>query len=189
MNNEMKEEIRLMSSIDQALMKFNYGIEAQEKLNLKTSRRNSWIFRVVALLVLFLFSAMVYLGWSLKQDISSSNAAMIEMAKSISAVGNSMSQMQTSSHKMEQGINQMVSYSESIANAMNQKDNSVEVLTHISDSVKLMQGGADGLNQNIDTMNFNLGNINKQMRSLNKKLGMMGKDVNRMSSSKRMFPF
>jgi hypothetical protein len=189
MSNEMKEEIRVMSMVEHALMQFNYGIKSQAEQNLKTNRRHSRIILSVSFIVILLFIAVIYLGWSLKQDITGSNASMAEVAKRISAMGNTMTQMQTSASKMEQGINQMVSYSQSIANAMNQKNDSVEVLSHISDSVKLMQGGAEGLNNNIDTMNYNLGNISKQMRALNKKLGIMGKDVNRMSSPKRMFPF
>jgi len=185
----MKEEIRLMSTIDNALMKFNYAIKSQEELNLKTNKRNSRIIRFVAFIVILLFIAVLFLGWSVKQDISSTSAYMEDMAKGISTMGNSMAQMQTSTSQMEEGINKMVSYSQSIASGINQKNESVVVLSDIADSVKLMQGGAQGLNNNIDTMNYNLGNINKQMRALNKKLGMMGQDVNRMSSSKRMFPF
>jgi len=189
MNTELQEQIRMLSIVDHALMKFNHAIKLQEEQNLKTNKRNSRMIRYVAFIVILLFIGVLFLGWSVKQDISSSSAYMQEMAKGFSTMGNSMRQMQTSSIKMEEGINKMVSYSQSIASAINQKDNSVVVLSDISDSVKLMQGGAQGLNENIDTMNYNLGNINKQMRSLNKKLGMMGKDVNRMSSSNRMFPF
>lgn len=185
----MKEEIRVMSMVEHALMQFNYGIKSQAEQNLKTNRRNSRIILYVSFIVILLFIAVLYLAWSLKQDISSSNASMTEMAKNISSMGNTMTQMQTSTSKIEQGINQMVSYSQSISSAMNQKDHSVEVLSHISNSVKLMQGDAQGLNKNIDTMNYNLRSINKQMGSLNKKLGIMGKNVNRMSSPNRMFPF
>ncbi|MFK5891736.1 MAG: hypothetical protein QM504_00775 [Pseudomonadota bacterium] len=189
MNNEMKEQIRLMSSIDHALMKFNYAIKLQEEQNLKTNKRNSRMIRYVAFIVILLFIAVLFLGWSVKQDIGSTSVYMEETARGISAMGNTITQMQTSTSKMEEGINKMVNYSQSIVSVINQKDNAVVVLSDISDSVKLMQGGAQGLNSNIDTMNYNLGNISKQMRALNKKLGMMGKDVNRMSSSKRIFPF
>lgn len=114
---------------------------------------------------------------------------MEAMAKDTSSMNNAIGQMQSSMSAMEGGINKVASHTQAISHSIVQPDNSVLVLSDIANSVKVMQGDAQGLNKSIEQMNYNLSNINKQMKSLNRKLGTMVQDVNRMPSPVKMFPF
>ncbi len=170
---------------DSIVSQFNNIIKSQEQLNLRISKIIS--FGIVAFIVLS--CSVIYLTWSLQQDMERSSGYMEEMVKGVSSMNDVMGQMQTNMNAMEEGINNVASHTNSISHSIVQPDNSVAVLSYIADSVKLMQGDARGLNKSIDEMNYNLNNINKQMKSLNRKLGTIAHDSNRMPSPGNMFPF
>ncbi len=187
MSIEKQEQTEVM--IENTLKQFNDAIKSQEQLNLQNSRRTAQVIYYGASALILLFAVVVFLTWSLKNDMGRMNGYMQEMAKGVSSMNNSIGQMQNSMSTMEGGINKVASHTQSISRSIVQPDNSVAVLQHIANSVRLMQSDAQGLNKSIEDMNHNLGAINKQMRSLNRKLGAMGQDVNRMPSPVKMFPF
>lgn len=175
--------------VENILMQFSDAIKSQEQLNRQISRKLSQIILYGASTLILLFTVVVFLTWSLQQDMERMSGYMEEMAKGTSAMNNAIGQMQSSMSAMEGGINKVASHTQSISSSIIQPDNSVLVLSHIANSVKLMQTDAHGFNQSIESINYNLTNINKQMKSLNRKLGAMVQDVNRMPSPVKMFPF
>ena len=175
--------------VENILMQFNDAIKSQEQLNLRISRKISQIILYGASTLILLFIVVVFLTWSVQQDMESMSGYMEAMAKDTSSMNNAIGQMQSSMSAMEGGINKVANHTQAISHSIVQPDNSVLVLSHIANSVKVMQGDAQGLNKSIEQMNYNLSNINKQMKSLNRKLGAMVQDVNRMPSPVKMFPF
>lgn len=187
MGIEKQEQEETM--IENALMQFNDAIKSQEALNRQISRRTAQIIRYGVFALILLFLMVIFLTWSLKHNMETMNGYMEGMTKGVSSMNLAITQMQASMNTMEGGINKVASHTQSISSSIVQPDNSVAVLMHIANSVKLMQSDAQGLNKSINDMNHNLTNINKQMRGLNRKLGVMGQDVNRMPSPVKMFPF
>ena len=176
-------------TVESTLIQLNDAIKSQEQLNRQINQRTSQIIRYGVSTLILLFIVVVLLTWSLKHDMQRMSGYMEEIAQGTSAMNNATGQMQNSMSAMEGGINKVASHTQSISSSIIQPDSSVLVLSHIADSVKVMQGDAHGLNKSIEQMNYNLTNINKQMKSLNRKLGAMVQDVNRMPSPVRMFPF
>jgi len=189
MSTEKREPVEITAMLENALGQFNDAMKSQEELSLQIGRRNSQIIRYGMSSVILLAIGIVFLTWSLKHDMSRMSGYMEAMARDVSTMNNSTAQMQISMSTIDGGINKVVSHTQAISSLFVDTDNSVAILSHIGDSVGLMQSHLSGLNKSVENMNSNISTINKQMRTLNRNLGAMGHDVNRMSSPVKMFPF
>ena len=189
MSTEKQEQAEIAAMVENALLQFNDTFNAQHEQNLRIGRRTSQTIRYGVAAVIFLAIGVMFLTWSLKQDMSRMGGYMQSMAKDVSAMSHATVQMQTSMSTVEGGINQVVNHTQAISTSFVQTDSSVAILSHIGDAVGLMQNDLRGLNSSVENLNSNIGTINKQMRILNRNLGAMGHDVNRMSSPVKMFPF
>ena len=179
-NNKMIEEIMLL---------FNERIKYQEQQNLQINRRTSSIIRYGLAIIILFSMGIAFLTWSQKDDINKMGEYMKGMTTDISVMSNAIVTMQTSMSTIEAGINKVGTHTQSISSLVSRKENSFEELSHIADSVKLMQSDAQGLVKTMESVSYNLSTINSQMKSLNRKLGLMVQDSNRMPSPTRMFPF
>lgn len=189
MSNTQQEASQISSSLENVLLQFSEAVKSQQILNERLERRNSQMIRIGLFSIILLISAAVFLMWSLKEDINKINTHMDKVSKNVTTMSNSIISMQSSMSSVKNGINEVVGHAGNISYALVEPDNSVLVMQHIANTVKLMQQDVRGLNKNFDKTNYNLDAINQQMRKLNKKLGVMGHDVNRMSSPVKMFPF
>lgn len=153
------------------------------------NRRTSQFIRYGVFTIILLFISVAFLAWSLKHDVGTMSSYMEEMAKEASTMNRAIGQMQISMSAVEGGISKIVNHTRSISSPTVQTDNSVAVLSHIADSVQLMQGDVSGFNKSVGDLNYNLNTINKQMKSLNRSLRVISQDVNRMPSPTNMFPF
>ncbi len=183
MSIEKQEQTGVMAENIQ--MQFIAAIKSQEQLN----RRNSQIIRYGVFILLVFFAVVIFLNWSQRNNMDRMGEYIEEMAKGVSSMNNAIGQMQNNMSSMEQGINKVASHTSVISRSIVQPDNSVAVLSHIANSVRLLQDDAHGFSKSIESINYNLNNINKQMKQLNRKLGIMGQDINRMPSPGKMFPF
>lgn len=189
MNTDRQEAQGNTILVEDILLQLKDIIKSQEKQNLQINRRISSIF-LFGLIIVILFSAgIAFLTWSQKNDINTMSDYMKGMTNDISVMSNAIVTMQNSMSTIEEGINKVGTHTQSISSLVARKENSFEELSHIADSVKLMQSDAHGLNKSMESVNYNLSTINKQMKSLNRKLGVMVQDANRMPSPTRMFPF
>ncbi len=189
MSTDLQEEKEIAVMIENTAMQFNAAIKSQQELSRRMDQRNSKLIRYAAFFAILLSLAIVFLVWSLKHDMKIMSNYMQRMARDVSTMSNATTQMQTSLSTMEGGINEVVSHTQSISSSFVQTSNSLGMMSHIGDSVGLMQRDLRGLNTSVGDMNSNIKLINKQMRNLNRNLGAMGNDVNRMSSPAKMFPF
>ncbi len=187
MSIERQEQTAHM--VENIQMQFIAAIKSQEQLNHQLNRRNSQIIRYGVFISLIFFAVVIFLSWSQQHNMKRMSDYIAEMTKSVSSMNNAIGQMQNNMNSMKEGINKVVSHTRIISRSIVQPDNSVAVLSHIANSVKLLQDDAHGFNNSIESINYNLTNINKQMKQLNRKLGVMGQDINRMPSPGKMFPF
>ena len=171
--------------VENIQLQFIEAIKSQEQLG----RSNARIIRYGVLVLLVFFALIVFLVWSQQQNIQKTNAYIENMAKGVSSMTRAIEQMQSNIGSVEAGIKEVARHTQAISHSIVQPDNSVAVLTHIAQTVQLMQEDAHGFSGSINNINYNLKKINKQMQSLNRKLGVMGQDVNRMPSPVKMFPF
>ena len=173
--------------VESIQQQFIEAIKSQEQLG----RSNARIIRYGGMVLLIFFALTVFLVWSQQQNIQKTNAYIENMAKGVSSMTRAIEQMQSNMGSVEAGIKQVARHTQTISHLIIQPDNSnsVAVLTHIAQTIQLMQKDAHGFSSSIDNINYNLNKINKQMQSLNRKLGIMGQDVNRMPSPVKMFPF
>lgn len=188
-STDLEEQRDIATMIQNTAVQFNEAINSQKEQSRRMDHRNSQIIRYGASFAILLSIGVVFLAWSLKHDMKIMSNYMQRMARDVSTMSNATTQMQTSMSTMEGGINEVVSHTQSISSSFTQTSNSLGVMSHIGDSVGLMQSDLRGLNTSIGDMNSNIRLINKQMRNLNRNLGAMGNDVNRMSSPAKMFPF
>jgi uncharacterized protein YoxC len=189
MDTEKQEPGEIAAMVENTLVQFNDAMKSQEELSLRTDRRNSQIIRYGVSTIILLAIGIAFLTWSLKHDMNKMSGYMEAMARDVSTMSNATTQMQISMNTIDGGINKVVSHTQAISSLFVETDSSVAVLSHIGESVGLMQSHLRGLNKSVENMNSNIRTINKQMRTLNRNLGTMGHDVNRMSSPVKMFPF
>ncbi|MCU7837133.1 MAG: hypothetical protein KZQ83_18050 [gamma proteobacterium symbiont of Taylorina sp.] len=156
---------------------------------IEISRRTSFMIYYVLLIIIILSISVVYLTWSQKNDMRKLNGYMEGMTKDISVMSNAIVKMQASMTTMEGGISKVVTHTQNISGLITQKENPLKTLSHIANTLKLMQSDSTNIGGSMENVNYNLNTINKQMKSLNRKLGTMVQDVNRMPSPTRMFPF
>ena len=189
MRIDKQETTEVTTMVEDILLQFKDAIKSQEEQNIQISRKNSHMIRYGLAVIILLSIGVVFLTWSQKSDMRKMNEYMEGMTKDISVMSNAIVKMQTSMSTIEGGIYKVATHTQSISGSIAQKENLVETLAHIADTVKLMQNDAHGFGKGMEDVNYNLSVINKQMKSLNRKLGLMVQDVNRMPLPTNMFPF
>lgn len=189
MNTDKQQAREITTMVEDSLLQFQEAIKTQAEQNLQISRTTSHMIRYVLVIITILSIGIIFLTWSQKNDMRKMSEYMQGMTKDVSVMSNAIVKMQTSMSTVEGGINTIAAHAQSISSSIRQKDNLTATLSHIANTVELMQRDAQGLGTSMENVNYNLGTINKQMKSLNRKLGAMGQDVNRMPSPTKMFPF
>lgn len=189
MNIDKQEAREITTMVEDTLLQFKDAMKFQEEENLRISRKTSHMLRYGLSTIILLSIGVVFFTWSQKNDMRKMNGYVEGMTKDISVMSNAIVKMQTSMSTIEGGINKVATHTLFISSSITQKENLVETLSDIADTVKLMQSDAHGLGKSMGNVNYNLSTINKHMKSLNRKLAAMGQDVNRMPSPTRIFPF
>ncbi len=189
MNMDKQEETESEVLVEETLVQFKDAMKSQEKQNLQIGRRTSYMITYGVFTIILLSIGVVFLTWTQKNDTDRMNEYMESMTNNISVMSNAILKMQASMNMIEGGIHRVSSHTQAISHSINQKENLVDTLLDISDSVKLMQSDAHVLGKSMGDVNYNLSTINKQMKNLNRKLGVIVQDTNRMPSPTRMFPF
>ena len=189
MSTKNQEQVELTTMAENIMVQFNESLKSQEQLNRQIVRRTSQIIRFGIFSIILIFLSIVFLAWSLKQDIGIMSDYMEVMARDASAMNKSAGRMQSSMRVMEGGINKIVQQTEFLSSPTARTDNSVAFLSNIANSVQAMQSDVGKFNKSIGDLNYNLNAINKQMKSLNRSLRVISQDVNRMPTPTNMFPF